>query len=433
MAGTNRLNRRSGSWLAVAGPSGTRDDFAMGDKSNLYNSLGIRPVINARSFSTKLGGAPLPAEVLDAMREAAACCVRMDQLQDAASREIVAATGAEAGIVTSGASAALTLAAAACLAGLDVSKMNRLPDTAGIPNEIVVHRSHRNDYDHALRAAGARFVEVGFSYHTFAYEVEQAIREDTVALFYQAGGEGSVLPLDAFIAIAHRHGKPVIVDAAAELPPAAHLRAFVDAGADLVAFSGGKHLQGPQATGILCGRADLILSAALQHQDMDVFPESWPLRNLIEEGRLAGPPHHGVGRGFKVGKEEIAGLIVALRRYRSRDLEAEYNRWESDMRIITDAVGSVAGVTAQVQLNPAGRRVPYAVVVIDPAAAAMDAISVVNHLQNGDPPIFVFERFAARHKIVFMPEALQPGEALVISRRLRGLLDPESRAIASSQ
>ncbi len=400
----------------------------MADKTTLYHSLGIRPVINARSFSTKLGGAPLPPEVLEAMREAAGCCVRMDELQDAASREIAASTGAEAGIVTSGASAALTLGAAACLSGLDVSRMNRLPDTAGMPNEIVVHRSHRNDYDHALRAAGAHFVEVGFSYHTFAYEVEQAIHEDTAALFYQAGGEGSAQPLEEFVAIAHRHRKPVIVDAAAELPPAVHLRSFLEAGVDLVAFSGGKHLQGPQATGILCGRADLILSAALQHQDMDVFPESWPLRHLIEQGRLAGPPHHGVGRGFKVGKEEIAGLIVALRRYRSRDLEAEYKRWEADMRIIADAAGSLPGVTAGVELNASGRRVPYAVVVIDPTKAVRDAVSVVNQLQAGDPPIFLFERYAAQRKVVFMPEALRPGEAAVIAGRLRYLLDPESQA-----
>ena len=185
----------------------------------IYEELGVRPIINARSYSTKVGGAPLPAEVLDAMREAAEQCVRMDELQEAAGRAIAEATGAETGIVTSGASAALTLAAAACLAGSDVSRMNRLPDTAGMPCEIVVHRSHRNDYDHALRAAGARFVEAGFSYFTFPTKSKRPLAENTAALFYQAGGEGSVLPLEEFVQIAHRHGKPVIVDAAADLPP----------------------------------------------------------------------------------------------------------------------------------------------------------------------------------------------------------------------
>src|SRR5439155_25893730 len=139
----------------------------------------------------------------------------------AAGRAIASATGAETGIVTSGASAALTLAAAACLAGLNVSRMNQLPDTTGMPREIVVHRSHRNDYDHALRAAGARFVEVGFSYFTFPYEIAQAITSQTAALFYQAGGAGQAMPLAEFTRLAHEHGKPVIVDAAAELPPPA--------------------------------------------------------------------------------------------------------------------------------------------------------------------------------------------------------------------
>src|SRR5713226_6448178 len=136
----------------------------------------------------------------------------MDELQEAASRIIAEATGAEAGMVTSGAAAGLTLATAACLAGFDVNRMNRLPDTDGMPNEVVVHRSHRNDYDHALRTAGARFVEAGFSYYTFPYEIEQAITDNTVALFYQAGGDGTVMPLEQFVAIAHGRGKPVIVD-----------------------------------------------------------------------------------------------------------------------------------------------------------------------------------------------------------------------------
>src|SRR5438034_11028325 len=142
---------------------------------HIYDRLGVKLVINARGYSTKVGGSALPVEVVESMRQAAEHCVRIDELQQAASRVIAEATGAEAGIVTSGASAALTLAAAACLAGLDVIRMNRLPDTSGMKNEIIVHRSHRNDYDHALRAAGARFVEVGFHYYTFPYEIENAI------------------------------------------------------------------------------------------------------------------------------------------------------------------------------------------------------------------------------------------------------------------
>ena len=253
---------------------------------HVYEKLGVRRVINGRSFSTKIGGCALPAEVLDAMRAAGEYCVRMDQLQDAASKAIAGVTGAEAGIVTSGAAAALTLGAAACLARLDVNRMNRLPDTSGFPNEFIVHRAHRNDYDHAVRAAGATFHEVGFDYCTFPYEVEAAITTCTAGMYYQAGAGQGVVPLQQYAEIAHTHGLPVLVDAAAELPPPGHLKAFIQAGADLVAFSGGKHIQGPQCTGILCGRGDLILSAALQHQDMDVFPETWPLKSLIEDGTV---------------------------------------------------------------------------------------------------------------------------------------------------
>src|SRR5215471_11327928 len=318
-----------------------------GADMHVYEKLGVRPLINGRSFSTKAGGCALPTEVLDAMRQAGECCVRMDELQSAASEVIARATGAEAGIVTSGAAAALTLGAAACLAGLDVKRMNSLPDTVGMPDQVIVHRAHRNDYDHAVRAAGAKFVEVGFDYYIFAYEVESAITDRTAAMYYQAGVSDGVLPLGEYAAIAHRHGFPVLVDAAAEMPPASNLSTFISAGADLVAFSGGKHIKGPQATGILCGRRDLILSAALQHQDMDVFPETWPLRSLIENKTLAGAPHHGIGRGFKVGKEEISGLLTALELYQSRDFVAERARWTSELECVITAVRGIAGISAR--------------------------------------------------------------------------------------
>jgi L-seryl-tRNA(Ser) seleniumtransferase len=396
---------------------------------SIYQELGVRPIINARSYSTRLGGCVLPEPVLEAMREAAVCCVRMDELQEAASRVIADVTGAEAGIVASGASAALTLAAAACIAGLDAGKMNRLPDTEGMPNEVVVHRSHRNDYDHALRAAGCRFVEAGFSYYTFPYEIDQAITDRTVALFYQAGGDGVVMPLREFTAIAHGRGKPVIVDAAAELPPDANLRAYIADGADLVAFSGGKHLRGPQCTGILCGRADLIVSAALQHQDMDVFPSTWPLRNLIMEGLLAGPPHHGIGRGFKVGKEEIAGLVAALKLYAQRDGAAELRQWTTDMDAIAAAAAGIPGVQSHVQFpQPGGRSVPHAVIRVDTDTAGQSAADVINALQTGEPRIYVFEQGADEGVIRFMPEGLREGEAAIVAARLREVLREKEQA-----
>lgn len=391
---------------------------------HVYEKLGVSPLINGRSFSTKSGGAPLSPEVLDAMRQAGEYCVRMDELQNAASAVIARVTGAEAGIVTSGASAALTLGAAACLACLDVNRMQQLPDTSGMPNQFVVHRAHRNDYDHAVRAAGATFVEVGFGYHTFVYEVESAITSRTAGLYFQAGVEEGVLPLEQYARTAHSRGLPVLVDAAAEMPPASHLKAFISAGADLVAFSGGKHIRGPQSTGILCGRGDLILSAALQHQDMDVFPETWPLRHLIEHGTLAGPPHHGIGRGFKVGKEEIVGLVTALVAYGSRDFAAECAAWLEDMQALVVELRGVSGVSAEIVYpQPNGREVPSAVIKIDPAVTGIDASSAINKLLTGTPPICVFEKLACSGRIVVFPEALQPGEAKAIGRRLHEILN----------
>jgi D-glucosaminate-6-phosphate ammonia-lyase len=394
---------------------------------HIYEKLGVRPLINGRSFSTKAGGCALPAEVLNAMRDAAGCCVRMDELQAAASQVIARATGAEAGIVTSGAAAALTLGAAACLCRFDVNRMNRLPETSGLPNEFVVHRAHRNDYDHAVRASGAHFVEVGFVYYTFPYEVEAAITSQTAGLYYQAGVDTGVLPLEQFAAIAHRRNLPVLVDAAAEMPPAANLKDFIAAGADLVAFSGGKHIQGPQSTGILCGGSDLILSAALQHQDMDVFPETWPLRDLIGNGTLAGPPHHGIGRGFKVGKEEIAGLLTALELYEKRDFAAERERWNADMQCIVSAARDLPGISARVVYpQPSGKEVPSAVLEVDARRAGTDAFGVINALQSGDPPISVFEKQARSGQVIVLPEALRPGDAAQIAQRLRDILERRS-------
>jgi len=398
----------------------------------IYERLGVRALINARSFSTKAGGCALPAEVLEAMCEAGQRCVRMDELQAAASEVIARVTGAEAGIVTSGAAAGLTLGAAACLARLDVARMNRLPDTAGMPDQFIVHRTHRNDYDHAVRAAGAKFVEVGFAYYTFSYEIESAISAQTAALYYQAGVSQGVIPLDEYAAIAHQHGLPVLVDAAAEMPPGSNLKSFIAAGADLVAFSGGKHIQGPQATGILCGRRDLILSAVLQHQDMDVFPETWPLRSLIENKTLAGAPHHGIGRGFKVGKEEIAGLVTALEIYERRDFAAERARWTADMELIAAGVRGIPGVSARLQYPQAnGREVPSAIVKIDAAVAGTDAHAVINALQEGEPPVCVFEKFASTGEIVFFPEALRSGEAEIVARLLRKILEARADRAAN--
>ncbi len=317
--------------------------------SELHLRLGVARRINAAGTLTRLGGSLMAPEVLEAMREAAGHSVDIAELQTAASARIAAATGAQAGIVTSGASAALTLATAACLARWDVARMAALPDTAGMPNQVLMARTQRNSYDHAIRVAGARIVDIGHNDRGTgagirgleAWEIDAAVNPQTVAFVFVASAQSmSALPM--VIRTVHAHGLPVIVDAAAQLPPRENLRRFVAAGADLVLFSGGKAIGGPQASGILAGRRELIGSALVQMMDMDVHPQTWSAAPLIDRSALRGIPHHGIGRGFKVGKEEIAGLLVALERFVQRDEAAFAARLRQRLVAIAAALSAAA-------------------------------------------------------------------------------------------
>lgn len=302
-------------------------------------------IINAAGTLTRLSGAPLAPGVIEAMAAADAVSVDMMQLQAHASRRIAEATGAQSGLVTAGASAGLLLAAAACLARDDIAVMNALPHTRG-RCEIVVARSHRNGYDHALRTAGARLIEVGLPDPTAGAGVRDtepcdyaaAIGPATAALAFTATHANADL-LPGVVEVARAHDLPVIVDAAAELPPASNLRRFVADGADLVAFSGGKLLGGPAGTGILAGRRDLIASAALQWLDLDVRREDFaPPPEFIDLSRYAGLPRHGVGRATKLGKHEIAGLLAALDHFRAEDDTTRHARWLALCRRIAGAI-----------------------------------------------------------------------------------------------
>jgi L-seryl-tRNA(Ser) seleniumtransferase len=308
--------------------------------------LGARRIINACGTNTRLGGGLLATEVTDAMAAAARGCVEMHDLQAAASVAIAEATGAEAGIVTAGAAAALMLGAAACMARLDPAAMNRLPDSAGLANEFIVSRSQRNMYDRALRIAGGVIVEVGIPDRltgpgvrdASAGELAEAIGPRTAALFHLAGDAAEPSLADV-VRVAHARGVPVLVDAAAQLPPAENLHRFIAAGADLVCFSGGKAIGGPQASGILAGRGDLVSSALVQMLDLDL-PEAQfvPPAAFAPLRQLRYLPHHGIGRVAKVGKEEIVGLITALRCFVAEGPGARTTRWTRRLTALQAAV-----------------------------------------------------------------------------------------------
>src|SRR5215218_6757721 len=323
----------------------------------VYEELGLRTVINASGTLTRLGGSRMVPEVLAAMAEAAAAFVPLDDLQARAGEIIAEVTGAEAGYVVTGAAAGLSLGVAACVAGMDVAAMDRLPDTTGLQDEVVVQRGHRNAYDHAIRAAGVRMVEVGYLGYpgaggTHSWQLAAAINERTAAVACPILDTPGTVPLPEVCQIAHERGNPVIVDAAAELPPRANLRRFITEGADLVVFSGGKAIGGPQASGILAGRSDLIASVALQHQDMDVRADTWNKRSLLSEGQVRGVPHQGFGRSMKVGREEIVGLITALRRYAAGSDGADAACWSGLLDRIAELVGEIPGVTLSKAFNP---------------------------------------------------------------------------------
>jgi D-glucosaminate-6-phosphate ammonia-lyase len=401
---------------------------------DVYDRLGVRKRINAAGLLTRLGGSLMPPEVLEAMTEAAGSFVDIAELQSAASRVIAEATGAEAGLVTTGAAAALTLGTAACLTGLDPTRMDRLPDTRGIPHDVVMCRTHRTGYDHAVRAAGARIVEVGFNDRAAGagvrgvegWELEAAITSETVAIAY-AATPADEPPLAEVVAVAARHGLPVLVDAAAQLPPKTNLRRFVAEGASLVAFSGGKAIRGPQSTGILCGRRDLIAAALLQQLDMDIAPQTWqPPEGPLARPALVGLPHHGLGRGFKVGKEEIVGLIVALERYVGSDTDAEVAAKERQLAALAARLERVPHLATRLRPARETGRLPVLELTLDEAALGRRAFAVSLALQRGEPPVHLGERRAGEGILVVDAAGLRDGDELVVASRLRAVLAERS-------
>lgn len=391
---------------------------------SIWRQWGLEPIINVSGSVTRLGGAPMPTEVLDAYVQAARECVPLDQVQGLASRVLAEATGAEAGLVTSGAAAALTLGTAAILAGLDPGQMEKLPHTERIPHEFVVAREQRNGYDHAVRAAGARFVEVGFHEivagagvrRAEAWEFEAAFGPNTAGVFYVQDRDARPT-LEEVVAVTHVHGLPVLVDAAGELPPRANLKRLLATGADLVAFSGGKAIRGPQGTGILVGRRDLVGSALLQMLDVDDHAELWdPPANVIDRGKLRGLPRQGIGRGFKVSKEQILALLTALRLF----VSGAYDREVAEKQgLLERLAGSLAGlpVTCRIEVSSDGETLPLLFLRIDEVGRS--AMEVCRALRCGTPSVQVGHGRLAEGILVIHPLHLDEAGLTVLCQRLR--------------
>jgi len=368
-------------------------------------------------------------EALDAMIEAAKESVHLDELQAAASKIIAEKTHAEAGIVTCGAAAALTLGTAACITGFDVARMNRLPDTTGMPNEVIMAQHQISGYNHSIIAAGAKIIGVGIPSDTTPpgkehvptiYDFESAITEHTVAIAY-APRPGNNPPLEQVIALGKKYHIPVMLDAANQLPPVENLYKFIDMGADLVAFSGGKCIRGPQASGILCGRHDLIAAAILQNLDMAGAPfDKWePPASLIPKEKLRSKPIHGIGRGMKVTKEVIVGLLTALQLFTEESVR-EMERLRSLLEDIAAPLHGVAGIKLNIGDNSYENHIRYPMleVKLDKSKVGRSAAEVSQGLKNGDPSIYTVEQHLNKGVLLVDSTNLTEETAKIVRQRL---------------
>lgn len=368
---------------------------------SIYDELGIRRIINGNATLTALGGSLMPPAVIQAMAEASQAFVDMHELQRRVGEEIAKLTHNEAAYVTCGCAAALVLSTAACVAGMDAEKRERLPNTTGMKNEVIVHRQTRVGYDYAIRQVGVKLVEIGSPDGTSPQELEDAINERTAAMFYfpNANRDKPTLPISQAVEICHRRGVPVIVDGAAQIPPKENLWKWTrDWGADLALFSGGKGLRGPQSAGLALGK-----------------------KELIEAMRFHGPPHPFIGRGMKVGKEELCGMLAAVRWYLAQDEEAMLRRYEEQVQFILDAFTDTPGVTARRSFpSEAGQPMPRAELIFDEATLGITRDEIQQQLQDGEPSIALAN---AGEKGVFVnPQTLYNEEEKIIVRRLKEIL-----------
>ena len=370
------------------------------DGSDIYRALGVSPAIVASGSTTAYGGSKLRPEVLESMERASRTMVNMDDLNVAAGKVIAEVTGAEAGLVTSGSAGGLVLQAAAVMAGSDPASMAKLPKSDGLKNEIIMHTSHRFPYDQCYTATGATIVNIGDGRRCHPWELEAAINEHTAAVAYLFSGFVSrrALPIEQVVEIAHARDVPVIVDAASYLPPRANLRRFIDAGADMVQFSGGKAVRGPQGTGILAGRGD-----------------------LIEAAYANASPHQFIGRGMKVAKEEIIGLVEALQIFVEEDEDAENLRFTEMCQQVVDSLIEVPGLEVSVEHDEWDYLTPIAVMRFTRDWRGPSRDEVNDAMAAGDPPIYL-HNIHNPDELAVDPFNLDERELETVIRRLREVL-----------
>lgn len=379
-----------------------RGELTKGALMGVYEKLGVRPVIHGAGTTTRYGGSIMRPETIEVMREAAQSLVNIDELNEAAGAAIARILGAPAALVTAGSTAGLVLQAAACMTGDDPAKITRLPDTTGMRREFVIQRAHRFSYDQAYRVPGGVLVEIGLGRRTALFELENAITERTAGVVHLVSPFTSppgVLSFEEVREVAHARGVPVLVDAASMLPPRDNLFRYLRGGADLVIFSGGKGIRGPQSTGILAGRRDLVRAATLNAS-----------------------PNQAIGRAAKTSKEEIVGIVNALELFLAEDEAAEMARYRDVCASIVDTLRDIQGLRALVEQDCVNRVIPHAVVYFEPSWKGPSGKAVRLALASGEPHIYVQQgalQGGYADEISVDPINLQPGDEKIVATRLR--------------
>ena len=396
------MNRRTFFWgsaaasIAAVGfrPRYIRAAKLAAEHGEIYRRLGVRPLINAAGTYTILTGSLMSERARLAMQEASRSFVRLEDLQKAVGERLAKVLDVEAAMVTSGGAGSIMLATAACVTGTDVEKIRRVPNLDGMKSEVIVPRGHRNGFDHAARNVGVKLVEV-----ETLDDLRRAIGAQTAMLYFTNIFEyQGQIKRKEFIAAGKQAGIPVFNDAAAELPPATNLSGIVREGFDLVGFSGGKGLRGPQSSGLLLGRKDLIQAAVLNNN----------------------PNDDAIGRTCKVGKEELMGLLAAVEEYVQRDHDADLRLWRGYMESIAGDLRGLSTVTAEVYVpGPGGHPVSYLRVQWDQNRLNLKYADCAQQLRDGEPSI---EVNAGAAGLSLASYNLYPGEERIVGLRLRGIL-----------
>jgi L-seryl-tRNA(Ser) seleniumtransferase len=367
-------------------------------KRDYFKELGIKPFINAAGTYTTLTASLMHPDAVAAIDYSSKHFVKLIDLHDAVGKKIAELLQCEAAMVTSGAAGALTSGTAACMTGKNQEFIRRLPDTTGMKTEVVVQKSHRYGYDHAVRNCGIKFVEV-----ETAEEMERAMNANTVmALWFNANTKVGKIGPEQFIEICKKHNVPTLNDAAADALPVDNLFKYTKMGFDLVTFSGGKGIRGPQSAGLLFGRKDLIEAARLN----------------------SSPYSDSIGRGMKVNKEEILAMYAALEAYIKKDHAAEWKEWEKRIKLIQDSVSGIPTITSKVEVPEIANSTPHLHIFWDQAKVRIKPREVVKQLAEGDPAIEVTP--GSNDHLILNVWMLQPGEAQIVARRVREVLKSAS-------